>query len=86
MHVIDPLEEAGGTLVAPERRRYVRPEVRKGAVAQLEELVPLHGVVGPRLQAAEANSVVHDVLGTETWPAAVFLEFIGGTAALHCYI
>lgn len=73
VHVVDPLEEAGGPLVAPERRRHTRPEVRKGAVAQLKELVPLHGVVDPGLQAAEADSIVHDVLGTETRRSAAFL-------------
>lgn len=64
VEVIDPLEEAGGSLVAPERCVHVGPDVREGAVAQLEQLIPLHGVVGAWLGAAEANGIVHDVLWT----------------------
>lgn len=39
--------------------------MREGAVTQLEELVPLHGVVGTRLRTAEPDSIMHDVLRTK---------------------
>lgn len=60
--VIDAFKEAGGSLVAPERCRHLWPQVREGAVTQLKELVPLHGVVGSRLCAAEPDGIVHDML------------------------
>lgn len=86
MHIVDPLKEAGGPLVAPERCRHIWPDVGKGAVAQLKELVPLHGVIDPGLQAAEADGIVHDVLGTETGRSAAFMNKITQLLPTLCYI
>ena len=65
VRVIDAVKEAGGSLVAPERCVQLGSEVREGAVTQLEQLVPLHGVVVPRFCTAEPHGIMHDVLGTE---------------------
>lgn len=65
MQVVNALKEAGGSLVAPEGGEFLRSEVGEGAVAQLKQLVPLHGVVSPRLRTAEPDGVVHDVLRTD---------------------
>lgn len=62
MQIIDAFKETSCPLVAPKRCRHLRSEVRERAVPQLKELVPLHGVVGPCLWAAEANGIMHDVL------------------------
>lgn len=67
MGVVDAVVETCGALITPERSEDVRPEVREGAVSQLEEFVPLHRKVSARVSAEETHRVVHDVLQTERY-------------------
>ena len=62
MHIIYALEGARSTLVAPKRCAGVGSQVRESAVAQLEQLVPLHCVIAPGLSTAESDGIVHNML------------------------
>ena len=62
MHIIYALEGARSTLVAPKRSAGVGSQVRESAVAQLEQLVPLHCVIAPGLSTAESDGIVHNML------------------------
>ena len=60
--VIDPWVEAGGPLVAPEGVAAVGHDVGKCAVKELEQLIPLSGVVEPSHVTPEPNGIVNDIL------------------------
>lgn len=63
--VVDARVEAGGSLVAPDGGLFVRQDVGERAVEQLEQFIPLSGVVETSVVAAESDSVVNDVLWGE---------------------
>ena len=65
MLVIDEVVQARSSLVAPQRLCSIGEDVWKGAVEELEQFVPLACVVLPRLVAAEAHSIVVNMLEEE---------------------
>ena len=65
VHLVNAIIDAGGALVTPQQGVVVQ-QVGEGAVEQLEQLVPLHGEVGPRLHVMETHGIMHDVLHSKT--------------------